>query len=45
MKEKTKTIIAIIVFYALIIGGVILVNHRIEETQKIDAEASIIENR
>ena len=44
MKEKTKNIIAIIVFYLIIIGGVILINARVEN-QKIDAEAYIIENR
>ena len=45
MKEKIKNIIAIILFYLVIVGGVILVNHRIEETQKIDTEVSITENR
>ena len=45
MKTKIKNIIAIILFYAIIVGGVILINHRIEETQKIDTEVSIIENR
>ena len=44
MKEKVKDIMAVIVLYLVLIGGVILVNHRIEQT-KIEAEASITETR
>ena len=44
MKEKVKDIMAVVVLYLILIGGVILVNYRIEQT-KIEAEASITENR
>lgn len=46
MKKETKEkLIITVVLYAILLVGVLLINARIDQTQKIDAEASIIENR
>ena len=42
IKEKIIVFILMVVF---IFGAVAIINYRIEQTQKIDTEVSIIENR
>lgn len=44
-KEKREELEVLLWLFALIFIGVILINARIEQTQKIDTEVSIIENR
>ena len=41
LKESVKNIIAIILFYSLIVGGVILLNNRFEEIQN---QSNVSEN-
>lgn len=42
LKESVKNIIAIILFYSLIVGGVILLNNRFEEIQN---QSNVSENQ
>lgn len=40
-----KTIIRLLLLALFVFGSVAIINYRIEQTQKIDAEAPIVENR
>lgn len=40
-----KTLIRLLLLAIFIFGSVAIINYRIEQTQKIDTEVSIIENR